>query len=101
MKNKYIVTDGESTYDATVSKTTVTLLHSTLDKTWTNPGSFASKLFSTGNGLIITFDSGDTIELDYCEAYEMMVLLILEQKERQQVNQGLPSIMKGKFEKIL
>lgn len=41
---------------------------------WTNPGKKASRLYDHGNGLRFIKD-GETIDLDYCTALELLVFL--------------------------
>lgn len=52
---------------------------SPLDKGWSRPGEVFCALRDTGNGLILSFKGGRTIELNYCEAEEIRLMLKLNQ----------------------
>lgn len=44
-------------------------------RAWVNPGSLAMSLEDTGNGLVVTQESGKTFSLNYSEAAEIQYLL--------------------------
>lgn len=52
---------------------------SPLDTGWSKVGEVFCALKDTGNGLILSFKGGRTIELNYCEAEEIRLMLKLNQ----------------------
>lgn len=45
---------------------------------WIRPEQFSSELLNTGNGFEFSDDHGNLIELNYCQAQELMILLQAE-----------------------
>lgn len=75
----YTPYDYRPVYLVNGEKNDFVLRASPLDKGWSKPGEVFCALRDTGNGLILSFKGGRTIELNYCEAEEIRLMLKLNQ----------------------
>lgn len=57
------------------NNTNITLCQSQYDQSWTDPGTIEAKLYDHGNGITITLDNGQVLDLDYSQAAAVRMLL--------------------------
>lgn len=77
-----VYSNGESyKYDVKKDEDNVYIHASKSDSSWTKPGTLFAKLNNHGNGFTIEFQDNKIVELDYCQAEELRILLHAENSD--------------------
>ena len=79
---KHFMIDKEIQYSFKEKNETLYLFHSKYGP-WVDSikGKVAAKLLNTGNNYVIDFSDGKTVELDYSQSVELMILLNEAEKD--------------------